>query len=272
MSKKVEILLSIMKIKNEEEYNELLKRNNIDGNVIAINQVENESDIFNITKGKKKIISYKEKGVSRSRNKCIENANGDICIFADNDTRYVENYERIIKEVFKNKPNADIIIFYVENEYKKREKIKRIGNKKVRFLDIMKVRTSEIAMTKNAIERIKKMNIKFDSNFGPEGIFLKGEETVFVSELLKKGFKIYSVNKKIGAVYDTESTWFKDYNEKYLYDQGAIFYKISPKWYKLLNLQYIIRKYFQYRNNVSLCNAYKQMSLGAEKCKKMYKI
>ncbi len=272
MDKEIEVLLSVMKTKNEEEYKKILQRNNIKSNVIAINQVEKETDIFNIKNGRQKILSYKEKGASRSRNRLIENAQGDICIFADDDTKYVENYEKIIKTEFQNKPYADVIIFHIENEYKKREKIKKIGNKKLNILDIMKVRTSEIALTKNAIEKIRKMNIKFDCNFGPEGTFKKGEETVFIYTLLKKEFEIYSVKKKIGSVYDTQSTWFTGYNKKYLYDQGAIFYKINPKWYKFFNLQYVIRKYFQYRKNVNIHNAYKQMCLGAQKCKEIYNI
>lgn len=270
MEKKIEVLLSVMQIKNEKEYKNKLQQNNIKSNVVAINQVKDETNIFNITEGRQKIFSYKEKGASKSRNRLLEKAHEDICIFADDDTKYVENYEEIIKEEFQNKPDADVIIFYIENEYQKREKIKKIGNKKLGFLDVMRVRTSEIAMTKNALEKIKKMNIKFDCNFGPEGEFLKGEETIFVSELLRKGFKIYSVNKKIGIVQDTQSTWFTGYNEKYLYDQGAIFYKLSPRWYRLLNLQYVIRKYFQYKENVNVYKAYKQMCLGAQKCKQIY--
>lgn len=270
MDKKVEVLLSVMQIKNEREYENKLKQNNIKSNVVAINQVKDETNIFNITEGRQKIFSYKEKGASKSRNRLLEKAHGDICIFADDDTKYVENYEEIINEEFQNKPDADVIIFYIENEYQKREKIKKIGNKKLKFLDVMKVRTSEIALTKETICKIKEMNIKFDNNFGPEGEFLKGEETIFVSELLREGFKIYSVNKKIGIVQDTQSTWFTGYNEKYLYDQGAIFYRLSPKWYRLLNLQYVIRKYFQYKENVNFYKAYKQMWLGAQKCRRIY--
>ncbi len=271
MEKKIEILLSVMNLKDEKEYQNLINKNNIKGRVIAINQVEDEKAIFNKVNGKHKIFSYKEKGASKSRNRLLEKANGDICIFADDDTKYVENYEEIIKKEFKNNPEADVIIFYIENKYTKREKIKKIGDKKLTFLDVMRVRTSEIAVTKEAIEKIRKMNIKFDCNFGPEGKFLKGEETIFISDLLKNGFKIYSVNKKIGTVEDTESTWFAGYNEKYLYDQGAIFYRLSSKMYKALILQYVIRKYFQYKENVSIYKAYKQMCLGAKECEEIYK-
>lgn len=270
MRKKVEVLVSIMNIKSEKEYKELLIKNRITGNVLAVNQVKKGEEKLNIKKGEKKIYTYQEKGVSRSRNRLLENASGDICIFADNDTVYVENYEKIVEEEYKKNPKADIIIFFAENENPNREKNKRIGNKKINFLDIMKIRTYEITIKKETIKKIKKEGIKFDLNFGPGGIFNKGEETVFMSEIYKRNFKIYSVDKKISNSKNYISTWFTEFNEQFLYDQGAIFYKIAPKWYNILIIQYMIRKYPLYKKNVKIKNAYKQMRLGAQKCKKIY--
>ena len=120
MKNKIEILLSVMNLKNEKEYENLIRQNNIKGQIIAINQVEDEKAIFNKVNGEQKIFSYKEKGASKSRNRLLEKAEGDICIFSDDDTKYVEDYEEIIKKEFKNNPEADIIIFYIENKYTKR--------------------------------------------------------------------------------------------------------------------------------------------------------
>ena len=93
---KVEVLLAIMNLKDETEYRNLLKQNNITGKVVAINQVKEKG--FNIENGDTRIFSYKEVGASNSRNKLVEKAEGDICIFADNDTVFVDNYEEIIKK------------------------------------------------------------------------------------------------------------------------------------------------------------------------------
>lgn len=269
MSNQVEILLSIMNVKNEEEFNKILKHNNIKSKVLAVNQIALNEKLFYIEQKNKRLYSYYEKGASVSRNRLLEKATGEICLFADDDTRYVENYEEIIEKEFQHRPNADILIFYIENENRNREKIKKIGNKKLGFLDIMRVRSSEIAIRKKALQKMKEKNMAFNNNFGPNGKFSKGEETIFISDLYKNGFNIYSVDKKIGIVDDTESTWFTGYNEKYLYDQGAIFYKLSPKMYKFLIIQYILRKYFEYHKNVKWLDAYKQMNKGAKECKEI---
>lgn len=262
MKNKVEVLLSVMNIENEQQYKKLLERNKITGNVVAINQKEN--NLFNIEEGNKRLYSYNEKGASKSRNRLLEKAKGEICIFADDDTKYVENYEQIIEEEYEKNTEAEAIIFLVENKNSKREKIKKIGNKKINLLDVMKVRTCEISIKKEVLQKVK-----FDCNFGPKGTFKKGEETIFVAELLKSNVKVYSTNKKIATVSDTESTWFTGFNEKFLYDQGAIFYKIYPKIYIIMVFQYIIRKYFLYKNNVSIITAYKALMSGARKCKEM---
>ena len=265
---KVEVLLAIMNLKSETEYKNILKQNNITGKVIAINQVNEKG--FNIENGDNRIFSYKEIGASNSRNRLVEKAEGDICIFADNDTVFVDNYEEIIKKEYEKKPKADIIIFFAENQNNSREKNKKIGNKKINNLNLMKIRTNEISIKKEIVEKIKKENLKFDTNFGPGGIFKKGEETIFISELLKMGIKIYSIDKKLSTSRNEESTWFTGFNEKFLFDQGAIFYRIYHKWYKILIIQYLIRKYFLYRKNVSIKKAYKEMCAGANKCKEMY--
>lgn len=269
MENKIQVLLSVMNLKDEGEFDEIIKRNNIKSDVLAVNQVDSDLKLFNIEDKRKRLHSYNEKGASISRNRLLEKANGDICIFADDDTQYVENYEEIISNEYSKNPNADVIIFFVENNNAKREKNKKIGRKKMTILDIMKVRTYEITLKKETLLRIRKNNIQFNSNFGPGGEFLKGEETIWLSELMKKGFKIYSVDKKIGIAENQNSTWFTGYNEKYLYDQGAIFYKLAPKMYMILILQYLVRKYFQYRKNVKFIDAYKQMILGAKDCKRM---
>ena len=137
-------------------------------------------------------------------------------------------------------------------------------------INLQKIRTYEIAMKHETINKINSMNIKFDVNFGPGGIFKKGEETIFISDLLNAGIKIYSVDKKIAYALNEESSWFSGFNDKFLYDQGAIFYRIYKNKCKLMIWQYLIRKYFLYKKSVSLKQAYKLMCDGSKKCMEMY--
>ena len=261
---KIEVLLAIMNIKSEEQLKTMLEKNKITGQVLVANQI-NKNDGINIDTGKVRILSYNEIGVSNNRNRLLENAKGDILIFADDDTIFEKDYEQTIRQAYENNKEADMIIFYSDSLNKKREKAKKIGNKKLNKIDLMRVRTCEISLKRETLEKMKKNNIKFDTRFGPGGAFLKGEESIFIGDLLEAGIKIYSVNKKVSSYVNEKSTWFTGYNERYLYDQGAIFCRIYKKYYKILVLQYVIRKYFLYRKNITLKEAYKQMCLGAKK-------
>ena len=260
---KLEVLMSIMNIKNEEQLKNKINQNNITTDVLVINQVENNEDIFEFENIR--CFSMNEKGASKSRNNLMRLAKGDICIFADDDMIYDKNYENTITKAFEKNPDADIILFYIGNYNENREKHKHIGNKKINILDIMRARTSEIAFRKSFIE---KYNIKFDENFGPPNKFKKGEDTIFLADCLKNKVKIYSVDEKIGSVKNETSTWFTGYNEEFLFCQDALFYRIYGIFSKLIFLQFVIRKYGLYKKNLSIFAAYKQMVLGAKMVKK----
>ena len=277
----VEVLMSTLELKNEKEYIEKIEKAQIKTNVTIVNQkkelkkkeikktIQKPKSKRYIKKDKieRKIYTYQEKGASKSRNKLIELAKGDICIFADDDIIYEKNYEEIIKKAYKENPEAEGIFFYVENISTEREENKRIKHKRTQFLDVMKLRIYELSLKKETIEKIKEKNIKFNTNFGPGTKITKGEDTIFLADLIKNKIKLYNVNEEIGITESQKSSWFNGINEKYLFDQGAIFKKIAPKTYWILIIQYVIRKYKLYKENFTIWEATKIMIKGSKEIK-----
>lgn len=255
-NKKIQSIISIMNIQSKEQYKNLVKHMNISTDFILINQITNNEKKFD--KFSDKLYTYYEKGASKSRNKGLKRATGDICILADDDVVYENNYEELIEKAYKKHPKADIIIFYVESLNKER-KTKRKGNGKIGIFSLMKIRTSEITFKRNSI--IEK-GICFDENFGPSEKFIKGEETIFISDCLKKGLKVISVNKKIATADNRKSTWYIGVNKEFLYYQGAIFGRIYPRINKIISIQYVIRKYHLYKKNCSIIEAYRYLKKG----------
>lgn len=263
-----EVLMSVMDLKNEEDVLKKIHQNNIKTNILIINQVKNNENVFNMKNKNVRCFSVNERGVSKSRNKLLDLADADICIFADDDMIYDNDYEKKIIDAFNENNDAEMIIFYVGNYNKNREENKHIGNKKINILDIMRARTSGVAFRKSII---KNYNIRFNENFGQPNKFKKGEDTIFLADCLKKGVKIYSVDKKIGSVKNETSTWFTGYNNEFLFCQGALFYKVYGFYSKLICLQYVVRKYELYKKNLTIFEAYKQMILGINEAKKLSK-
>ena len=65
----IEVLISTMNINSKKQYEKLIDKMNIKGSSIVINQCPNsEVLVHDISNGKNKLFSYREKGLSRSRN------------------------------------------------------------------------------------------------------------------------------------------------------------------------------------------------------------
>ena len=258
---KIESLISIMNLKDVKEVENFIKNANITENVLFINQVKEEKDVFNYEDVHKRIYSFAEKGVSKSRNLALKYANCSIGILGDDDIKYEKDYKKLILDAYQKNKKADVIIFYVESKNKNRP-LKKIRKGKLFWPDIMKAVSSEITFK---LEKIREKDIRFNENFGPGGTFSKGEDTIFLHDCYKKKLKIYSVPIKIGSVENKKSTWFRGYDEKFFYDQGAIFKQIQPKFYKILILQFIIRKKSLYKNRFTMKEIYNFIINGASK-------
>ncbi len=253
----IEVLVSTM---NLENYEDLIEKMNISGKVVVINQLSNNKiQPINISINDRRVYSYKEKGLSLSRNRAIQNSTADICVIADDDLVYKKDYKDIIINAFLKYKNADIIAFYVQSKNEERPTTKQKEGR-IKYLKSMKVASFQIAIKRDSIV---KNNIVFDTNFGAgSGKYLMGEENIFLFECLKKGLKIYFVPLTIADVYHNESTWYQGFNKELFLTKGAVFYRMSPLFSILFIMQFAVRKYKLYKNNISFFEAIKYMLEG----------
>ena len=152
---KFQVLISTMNKKNREDIKSLLKKMNIKRNYYIVNQSSN-SDIpciYHTENGE--VYTYNEKGLSRSRNRCLFESKNDICLISDENVTYVDNFDNIIINQFIKHKEYDVIAFYVENA----KPINNLKNGKVNLLNSMKLCSVQIAFRKKSI--IEK-NIQFD--------------------------------------------------------------------------------------------------------------
>lgn len=261
MEKNIEVLISTMNLRNLEE---IIDKMNIRGKSLIINQITHpNSQYINIVDGSNRVLSYNEKGLSRSRNRAIENCNGEICIIADDDLTYVDDYENIISKSYEKFKDADIIAFTVKNQMNKN--VSKINRQKIGFLHSMQLCSVQLTFKKNSLLN---SNIKFDEKFGTGSEkYIMGEENIFLFDCLNKKLKIYYVDETIAFLNESESTWFKGYTKDYFISKGACFYRMSSKYSMVLILQFAIRKYNLYKNNISLKEALRYMIKGFKEMK-----
>lgn len=236
---------------NNESIETLLKKMNIKTNAIICNQCKKFAfEEKNINNNKIQIYNFNERGVGLNRNNGLMRASGDICLFADDDMTYEDDYEEKVKQAFIENPDADVIIFNLRG----RKAIKK--KTKVNYFNYLRYGTARIAIR---LKSIKEKGIYFNQCFGGGTEHSHGEDNLFLTSCLKNRLKIYSVPVNIATLTeDRESTWRSEYNEKYLKDQGILYRTISRRMWRLLCLQDSIRRHKAY--NMSWLKAYNLMT------------
>lgn len=234
---------------------------NLQEKAIIINQKEDIS-YQEITYNSNHIKEYgfMERGVGKSRNEALIRTEADICLMADDDMVYVDNYPDIVKKAYERYPDADFIIFNVRihTKHSVTEKVKK--ESKVTYFNSLKYGTVTFSFKRKAIQH---KNIFFSLLFGGGAKYSNGEDSLFLWDCLKRGLRVYAVTDTIADVYNYDSSWFSGYNEKFFLDRGTLFKALSSKFARLLIYQYAIRKYKVYKDDISFRKSIQLMLKGA---------
>ena len=214
-----------------------VKEMNIHSDVVFANQCDHTSYEEIVFEGHTaKMISTQTRGVGVNRNFALTYASAKYCLLADDDVVYFDNLEEIVVSEFEAHQDADIMIFHFNSDDLSRQQTKYYKTKmwhRYRNLPFGGVR---IAFR---LDSVKKANVMFTTLFGGGCVFPSGEDSMFLSDLRKKGLKIYVSKETIGNVSFSTSTWFSGYDEKYYYGKGALYQAARPK-YKYVFMFYMI--------------------------------
>lgn len=257
----LEVLISCMHQKNTD----IIPKSNIQSDVVVINQCDiNKTE--NITfqnhqnkECKARIIHTTERGLSKSRNLAIANACGDICIICDDDEKFSLNYPETIIQAFQNIPQADIIVFQVDQE-----PIKHYPSHimKLNSFYCLKVTSCEIAFK---LSKIKEKKIRFDEKVGSGVSKAGGEENIFLHDCLRNKLSIYFVPITLAQLLPSGSQWSANlYTKEYFIDRGKFTCKlIGGKVFAILYALYFgIFKYPIYKEKSTMKNAILYMLYG----------
>jgi hypothetical protein len=209
-------------------------------NILIINQSKSfvlESEFCSV-----RVINSTDIGLPKSRNLAINNANKELCLIADDDVVYLENFDKEIVETFNSIPNVSVITFnhqrmglnYPQNSIKEGY----FHDKKT----IRKVCSFEMVLKLN---EIKKSEIFFDEYFGLGTTFQTGDEFLFLLNLLNANQKLYYSPKNV-LFHPLVSSGEYQGDDRLVYARAALNYKIYGFWAYLWLIKYI---FFLYRNN-----------------------
>lgn len=200
----------------------LLDKMNIQTDAIVVNQCDYDEIIRFEYKGHKVLwMSLKEKGIGLSRNTALMRATADIVLFSDDDVKYVDNYPKKIIDEFEKLKKADFIVFNmtVSRGNITRKILNTNRTKHLHFFNSLHFGTYSFAVIRKVL---KWKNIWFHLSFGGGTEFSSGEDSIFITDALKKNLQVWYSPQLLGCVNHKTSTWFKGYNEKYFFDKGVL--------------------------------------------------
>ncbi|MBQ7346470.1 MAG: glycosyltransferase family 2 protein [Clostridia bacterium] len=240
----------------------LLEKMNIKTDAIIGNQCDHIAiEAFEWNGNNITYLNFAERGVGLNRNNALMRASAEICLFADDDVVYYDNYAEIIEKEFIENPKADVIVFNMKwsrNGVDLRDCVHKKG-----FIGRKKASSYGTYLIGFRSARIKAKNIVFHRMFGGGTEYSCGEDTIFLQDCIKKGLKVYRTTSTIGIVYHGESTWFKGYTDKFFYDKGVLYKYIYPLLAKPLSLYHVIKHRKMY-SNFGIKKAFIQMWKGTK--------
>ena len=230
---RVQVLASVM----NQDLRVIADRMQLDCDAVIINQCDRLGYEEMEYKGHiLRFYSFPDRGVGRSRNEAILRADGDICLFSDEDIVYEPGYGKAVEEEFRRNPAADMILFNITVEESRRT-YHITERKRVRWYNCGRYGAVSFAVKR---ESLIKFGVTFSLLFGGGARYLNGEDSLFLKEFMKKGGKVYTAPVTIGREEAGESTWFTGYNEKFFHDRGVLYRYLYGRLAGIMALRFLL--------------------------------
>ena len=214
--KQLEVLMSVM---HQSDFS-IAYKSKIESDLLIVNQCDmNRYDEIEVDGHRWRMISTTERGLSKSRNLALDNAEGDICLLCDDDETFVPGYAEAILKAYEEIGDAGAVVFNVERiNYTMKKSYYKI----TQIREAPKYRGYSRQMLSFDLEKIRAKGIRMSERFGSGTQWGGGEEILFEEDIRRNGMKLYEHPFTIATVdYAGGSAWFQGYDEKYFYNLGA---------------------------------------------------
>ena len=211
-----------------------------------------------------KVVNCDNVGVSNNRNNLLDYAEGDICICVDDDCPLVDNYEEIIKNTFKQYPDAEFILF---NGIGAHENNRLVHNKKTKivrkFKDVGYAGGPGLVFKKEAI---KKYNLRYNTKVGYPNKIQLGEDSLFIKSIVESKANFVRSSDVLFTIKDDvdNSIYFKGVTEDFVISRGCIMKIVHPKMFWILKYRNAFKMRHWRNNKFSLKKLVKLLKEGSK--------
>lgn len=238
---KLQILVSAVK----KDMRALAEKMDLQAESIIINQcAENKYEEFEYRGNRMRCYHFAEKGVGLSRNNALLRADGDICLFADEDIVYRRGAADAVRNAFREHPEADMLLFNIKVQEARRTYWIRSWQR-VHLYNCGRYPAYSFALR---TRRMHEKNLTYSILFGGGAKYSNGEDSLFISDCIRAGLKVYAVPVEIGEEVPRPSTWFHGYDEKFFYDRGILYHVLYGRLAALMGLRFLMK------NKAEMCS------------------
>ncbi|SHO64446.1 hypothetical protein SAMN04488108_3456 [Algoriphagus zhangzhouensis] len=210
-------------------------------------------------------LSFNERGLSKSRNRAIENTKSKFALISDEDVKFVNDIEQKVVDAFQKYPDSDILTFKIETPEGTPYKTSYPDESFIHTRStIYRVSSVEIVVR---VDSVRKKGLMFDENFGLGAKYSSGEEVIFLNDAMNSGLKLRYVPETL-VFHPLESSG-KVLDKKYFRSKGAIvrrLYGFNPSLG--LGLLFLAKQFAKKEKIVSLSRAISESSKGFFSIKK----
>ncbi len=205
-----------------------------------------------------RVVRDSGRGVGRSRNQGLLYSDGEITLIGDEDIVYDDGYAELVTKTFAAHPEADVLLFNVEQS-PGRETYRNTDVRRVRFYNCGRYPAYSIAIR---TDRQREANVWFSHLFGGGAPYMAGEDSLFLTDCLRKHLVILRVPVCIGRETPRESTWFKGHTAQFFYDRGKLYKALYGKAAGLFAFIYLLRNRRVWLTELSFSEAWKLLTEG----------
>lgn len=209
--------------------------------------------------GTVRFYSFPDRGVGKSRNEAILRADGDICLFSDEDIVYEPGYAQAISMEFEKNHDADMILFNITVQEERRTYC-ITERKRVHWYNCGRYGAVSFAVKRDSLIA---SGVTFSQLFGGGAKYSNGEDSLFLKDFMGKGYKVYTAPVTIGReMRKGESSWFAGHNEKFFYDRGVLYHYLYGRLAVPMALRFLLAHRDKLCDELSLEQAYLLMKKG----------
>lgn len=221
-----------------QDVHALAEKMDLQAESIIINQCgENRYEEFEYRGSRMRCYHFAEKGVGLSRNNALLRADGDICLFADEDIVYQKGAAKAVADAFEAHPEADMLLFNVKVQPSRRTYWTDAWHR-VHLYNCGRYPAYSFALR---TRKLHEKNLTYSLLFGGGAKYSNGEDSLFIRDCIRAGLKVYAHPAEIGEEVPRPSTWFHGYDETFFYDRGILYRALYGHLAMPMGLRFLLK-------------------------------